>query len=603
MNCPRCQQEISETSAFCPYCGQKVIVQSLCRKAKYCVNCGRVCVGADPMCAECREKNRRQKEKFNAKSLKYTLIILLVAITLAATVFLGHMVFYKRDGNDISIYQTEKHSFPKETEDNTLQQTTNAVEEPFFETEITTIPKTEEHKDTTFVEPPTTEAPSTVPTTAPPTTEIPAPEPNSEALSTEEEYPESTETPSPVTLNFWQAGGDDNDAAYIMRLLLDKFELMYPWITVNYQAIPWSHDPHTQFQTAITDGNCADVLVVGQPLDFQLAGEGNLLPLDDMLGSEVLNDMSDIVKRECVYRGNENTYMQGKIMSVPLYGGARVMLYNKEIFDYFGVSYPTEGMSHEDLLEMAKKLTGDVNGKKVYGYGTRATTSEQYLNFVWNYGAKIIDPSTMTPGTDSMEWKKGIEDYLAFYEAGVVPEGAVGLYGTDLLNMFLNGEVAMFIAAYDYAVEITQTKVEGGETPWADKLGVAPLVGETYATCYCGADLLVVPSTTQNATEAGLLVKYLMSTEAQAMYARSAGFFPFAKSASYESQFSNDNILFGYASAMQGSHFFDNYGVPGVGTILKEELQALIMGESTIEEYQANQTERISAKIREQNAY
>jgi len=252
-----------------------------------------------------------------------------------------------------------------------------------------------------------TEDPTDATTTAPTETNPP------ETLATEAPTTAATEAPKdPVTLTFWQAGGDTVGASSIMRLLLDKFELMYPWITVEYQAIPWSQDPHTQFQTAIAGGDCADVLVLGSPLDFQLAGEGNLLPLDDLLAPEVKATLSEVLLNNCVYSGNDNAEMQGKLMSLPLYGGTRAMLYNKEIFDFFGVEYPTEGMSHADLLEMAKKLTGDMNGKKVYGLGTRATTSEQYLNFVWNYGAKIIDPATMAPGTDSEEWKKGIEDYM-----------------------------------------------------------------------------------------------------------------------------------------------------------------------------------------------
>ena len=435
-------------------------------------------------------------------------------------------------------------------------------------------------------------------TTAAPTTEEPT-----ETLPTEPPTTAPTEQEKePVTLTFWQAGGDTVGASSIMRLLLDKFELMYPWITVDYQAIPWSQDPHTQFQTAIAGGDCADVLVLGSPLDFQLAGEGNLLPLDDLLAPEVKATLSEVLLNNCVYNGNDNPDMQGKLMSLPLYGGTRAMLYNKEIFDFFGVEYPTEGMSHADLLEMAKKLTGDMNGKKVYGLGTRATTSEQYLNFVWNYGAKIIDPATMAPGTDSEEWKKGIEDYMAFFEAGVTPEGAATMDGTALLQMFVNGECAMFIAAVDYAQAIVAEPVEEGQIAWADKLGVAPLVGETYATCYCGADVVSVPATTENVEEAGLLLSYLMGAEAQAIYCKNVGFFPGNTEAAADSFFSDDPIQAGFAATMQGAHYFDNYGVPGVGTILKEEIQKLIAGECTIEEYQAAVTSRINEKIAEMNA-
>ena len=415
----------------------------------------------------------------------------------------------------------------------------------------------------------------------------------------ETEPVETEPTKEPVTLRFWQSGGEDEAATARMRELLDEFEAQYDWITVEFTTIPWADDPSTQIQTAISGGDVADVVVLGSPLDFQLAGEGNLLPLDELLTPEVLADMSDVLKNECTYWGSANADMYGKMMSVPLFGGGRAMLYNKEIFDFFGVEYPTEGMSHADLLEMAKKLTGDMNGKKVYGYGTRATTSEQYLNFVWNYGAQIIDPNTMTAATNSPEWKQGIEDYMAFYEAGVVPEGAANMDGTTLLQLFMNGEVAMFIAAVDYAKDMLDPEKTPDAAAWETKLGIAPLVGETYATCYCGADVLSVPASTENVEEAALLINYLMGTYVQAEYNKISGFFPGVKSAAADPYFSEDFIQAGFAKVMEGAHYFGNYGVPGVGTILKANIQMLINGEVTIDQYMQQITDEINAAAAE----
>ncbi len=406
--------------------------------------------------------------------------------------------------------------------------------------------------------------------------------------------PPATEEPEPepVTLRFWQAGGDTLDAATVMRLILDKFEMQYPWITVEYQAIPWSADPHTQFTTGIAGGDIADVLVIGSPLDFQLAGEGNILALDDMLTDEVKADISEVLKNECIYGGTENPDMTGKMMSLPLYGGSRAILYNKEIFDFFGVAYPTEPMSHAELLEMAKKLTGDMNGKKVYGYGTRATDSYQYLNFLWNYGAKLIDTATMTAATNSAEWKKGMEDYLKFYSEGVTPEGSVAMDAQTQLDMFLNGEIAMFWAAVDYAIMIDQT--EG----WEGKLGIAAMPAETYSTCVCGADVVVVPAATEHEEEAALLLNYLMSTDAQTTYCKTVGFFPGVASAAADPYFTEDYIQAGYAANMAGAHYYGNYGV-STGSLLRANLQMLLNGEVTLEQYQENLTNEINAAIAE----
>ena len=381
-----------------------------------------------------------------------------------------------------------------------------------------------------------------------------------------------------TTIRFWQAGGDTVGAATVMRMLLDKFEQENPNIKVEYQAIPWSNDPHVMFETGIAGGDIADVLVVGSPLDFQLAGKGQILALDDLIDESVKNDISDVLMKECTYTGNGSAEMQGKIMSLPLYTGTRAIMYNKEIFDFFGVEYPTKQLNHEELLALAKRLTGDMNGKQVYGYGTRATTSEQYLNFAWNYGAVLVDPATWKAGTDSEAWRKGIEDYLKFYTEGVTPPGSVAMDGTTLFNMFQNGEIAMFCGAVDYAVS----------TGWdSSKLGIAPLVGETYATCYCGADVLVVPNKgADTKTEAvKKLVNFLMGTEAQATYCKVVGFFPGVASAAQDPYFAENFIQSGFAATTAGAHYFGNFGVPGVGTILKNAMQGLINGDYTMDEY------------------
>ena len=266
-----------------------------------------------------------------------------------------------------------------------------------------------------------------------------------------------------------------------------------------------------------------------------------------------------------------------------------------QFFDFFGVPYPTEQMTHAELLEMARKLTGDMDGKQVYGYGTRATTSEQYLNFAWNYGAVLVDPATWTAGTNSDAWRKGIEDYLKFYTEGLTPEGSVAMDGATLFNMFANGEIAMFCGAVDYAKEL----VNAGWTE--DKLGIAALPGEDYATCYCGADILVVPNKGEDTqTEAvSLLLNYLMSADAQATYCKIVGFFPGVASAAADPYFSEDFVQAGFAATTAGAHYFGNYGVPGVGTILKANIQMLINGEITMDEYIENVTAEIQAAIDE----
>ena len=167
--------------------------------------------------------------------------------------------------------------------------------------------------------------------------------------------------------------------------------------------------------------------------------------------------------------------------------------------------------------------------------------------------------------------------------------------GATLFNMFANGEIAMFCGAVDYA----QTLVNEGWTE--EKLGIAALPGETYATCYCGADVLVVPNKGKDTqTEAvKKLINFLMGAEAQATYCKVVGFFPGVASAAADPYFSEDFVQAGFAATTAGAHYFGNFGVPGVGTILKANIQMLINGEVTMDQYIQNVTAELQAKIDE----
>lgn len=245
-----------------------------------------------------------------------------------------------------------------------------------------------------------TETPAQTPAETPETpAETPAETPEAPAETPQTPAEEEKE---PVTIRFWQAGGDTVGASTIMRLLLDQFENEYPWITVDYQAIPWSNDPETMFSTGIASGDIADVLVVGDSRAFIFASEGNIMPLDDMLTEETKDDLIDVLKVDSVYNSNLNPDMTGKTIYVPLYGGTRTILYNKEIFDYFGVDYPTESMTHAELLEMAKQLTGDMNGTHVYGY---AVFGNAYGGSS-KYGYLYVDSTLKTKLTASNDTAK-----------------------------------------------------------------------------------------------------------------------------------------------------------------------------------------------------
>lgn len=59
---------------------------------------------------------------------------------------------------------------------------------------------------------------------------------------------------------------------------------------------------------------------------------------------------------------------QGEMYGLPYAMNYGVLVYNKEIFNKFGVPYPKDGMTWSELLDLAKKVTRDDNGVSYVGW-------------------------------------------------------------------------------------------------------------------------------------------------------------------------------------------------------------------------------------------
>lgn len=87
---------------------------------------------------------------------------------------------------------------------------------------------------------------------------------------------------------------------------------------------------------------------------------------------------------------------KGSMIGVPTFADTYTLFYNKEIFDMFGVPYPTDHMTWDETIELAKKLTGERNGIQYrgleIGYGN-STTSES-LAPLKELTSNFVDPET-----------------------------------------------------------------------------------------------------------------------------------------------------------------------------------------------------------------
>jgi len=77
----------------------------------------------------------------------------------------------------------------------------------------------------------------------------------------------------------------------------------------------------------------------------------------------------------------------GELYALPVIKQAYAMSYNKDIFDAFGVPYPTDNMTWDEVIELGRKLTGEVDGTKYHGIFPGSLGLQQV-------GSTLIDPET-----------------------------------------------------------------------------------------------------------------------------------------------------------------------------------------------------------------
>lgn len=137
-----------------------------------------------------------------------------------------------------------------------------------------------------------------------------------------------------------------------------------------------------------------------------------------------------------VYSGDGNLY------GLPFSLNFTATFYNKDIFDKFGVSYPKDGMTWDDALETARKLSRVAEGIQYKG---------AYVQGIGDVSTQLSLP-TINPKTGKADlvaqdsWKRLFDLYKAFND---IPGNKDANVSTTLNNGFLKDQHVAMAISYD----------------------------------------------------------------------------------------------------------------------------------------------------------
>ncbi|MBP1990758.1 ABC transporter substrate-binding protein [Paenibacillus eucommiae] len=208
----------------------------------------------------------------------------------------------------------------------------------------------------------------------------------------------------------------------------------------------------------------------------------------------------------------------GKIYGLPAFSYVEVLHYNKEIFKKFGVPFPKDGMTWDEILDIARKLTREDGGTQYLGLLAHmghflsmnqlslpfadADLKPTFLSDDWK---KILDTYVVRPGQDQ-GYQKAVKDAGGFGD---------GWLGFDFFTAKKN--LAMLVFFSDVSKEIPD-QMKGVDWDFAALPTFAdlPNVGSQAMSTVFG-----LTSTTQHVEESMEVLSYLVSKEYQMEVSRS----------------------------------------------------------------------------------
>ena len=258
-------------------------------------------------------------------------------------------------------------------------------------------------------------------------------------------------TTDSITINIW----DSNQQAGLQAIADD-------WsansgVKVNIEVNDWDNY-WTLLEAGASGGEMPDVFWMHSNTAQMYMENDILLDLTDYIAADAS------VNKDNFYEGVWNLYSSGgKQYALPKDHDTIALLYNKSVFDKYGVDYPTDDWTWDDMYEAAKAIT-EGSGGDVYGMAMNTSNNQDgWYNLVYDYGAQVITDDHKGTTIGSAEGKAGMEMVRKLLTVGA-PQSVVAETGTD--SLFMSGKAAM-ITQGSWMINAFYTAENHNDYAWA----------------------------------------------------------------------------------------------------------------------------------------
>ncbi|GAA3408826.1 ABC transporter substrate-binding protein [Paenibacillus hodogayensis] len=245
----------------------------------------------------------------------------------------------------------------------------------------------------------------------------------------------------------------------------DYFAVKFP--EVDVQVIPTKDlfGPDKNYYegyTKLIREQKPDLLITYDPAEYQRwANEGLLLDLEPFVRKSKFDLDSFTPAALAQLRLND----EGKLYGLAPELSSSALYYNKDLFDKFGVPYPTDKMTWEQTMQLARRFPVDPNPeKRIYGIHEKYWTPFDFIaDIAATEGADFLSPDGKRVTLESDIWKKAFGHVIDGFKKGNLfyyyKDGKPINYGpeeTKQMDLFSSSKAAMMISGTEQMFRMKQ---------------------------------------------------------------------------------------------------------------------------------------------------
>lgn len=228
-----------------------------------------------------------------------------------------------------------------------------------------------------------------------------------------------------LTFQIWDVAQRDG-----MQAMCDAYTAQHPNVKIEVQVTSWN-EYWTKLEAAATSGQMPDIFWMHTNELLKYADNGMLADCSDIVDTSKFSEVSL----------SNASGSDGTLYAVPKDKDTVGLVYNKEMFDAAGVSYPDENWTWDDLTDASQKIY-DATGK--YGYMAYGDDQLGYWNFVYQNGGYILNEDKTAAGFDNQATIDAMKFYIGLQDNEWCPDQTY-FAETAPGNAFFSEQGAMFL--------------------------------------------------------------------------------------------------------------------------------------------------------------